>query len=88
MHELKAHYSRVHDQIHLAAQFTSGVLSHFQNAPLKAGFLVLKGQKLRPPCNSRTRGQRSEPKWLLKYLITPNFCAKFQPNRSTTTFGP
>ena len=23
-----------------------------------------------------------------KYLIIPNFCAKFQPNRLTTTFGP
>ena len=46
---LKLYYSRVYGQIHLAAQFTSGVLSHFQNAPLKAGFLVLKGQKLRPP---------------------------------------
>ena len=45
----KLYYSRVHGQIHLAAQFTSGVLSHFQNAPLKAGFLVLKGQKMRPP---------------------------------------
>ena len=46
---LKLYYSRVYGQIHLAAQFTSGVLWQFQNAPLKAGFLVLKGQKLRPP---------------------------------------
>ena len=36
------------DQTLFPEQFTSGVLSHFQNAPLKAGFLVLKGQKLRP----------------------------------------
>ena len=43
---------------------------------------------MRPPCNSKTKTQRSEPKWLLKYLITRNFCAKFQPNRLTTTFGP
>ena len=84
----KLYYSRVHGQIHLAAQFTSGVLSHFENAPWKAGFLVLEGQKMRPPCNSKTKSQRSEPKWLLKYLITPNFCAKFQLNRLTTTFGP
>ena len=83
----KLYYSRVHGQIHLAAQFTSGVLSHFQNAPLKAGFLVLKGQKMIPPCNSKTKSQRSEPKWILKHLITPTFCAKFQPNRSITTFG-
>ena len=88
MHELKALYSRVHGQIHLAAQFTGGVLSHFQNAPWKAGFLVLKGQKMRPPCNSKTKTQRSELKWLLKYLIIPNFYAKFQPNRLATTFGP
>ena len=53
MHELKALLCRVHGQIHLAAQFTSGVLWHFQNAPWKAGFLVLKRQKMRPACNSR-----------------------------------
>ena len=41
-----------------------------------------------PPRNSKTKSQRSEPKWLLKYLITPNFCAKFYPNWLTTTFGP
>ena len=40
-----------------------------------------------PPCNSKTKRQRSEPKGLLKYLITPNLCAKFQLNRLTTTFG-
>ena len=64
----------------------------FKNAAWKSGFLVLKGQKMRhpppPPCNSKTKSHRSELKWLLKYLITPNFCAKFQPNRLTTTFGP
>ena len=81
--------NRVYGQIQLAAKFTSGVLSHFQNAPWKAGFLVLEGQKLRsPPRNSKTISQRSEPTWLLKYLITPNFCAKSQPNRLATTFGP
>ena len=84
----KLYYSRVHGQTHLGAQFTSGVLWHFQNAPWKAGFSVLKGQKMRPPCNYKTKSQRSEPQWLLKYLITPNFSAKFQPNRLTTTFGP
>ena len=41
-----------------------------------------------PPFNSKTKSQRSEPKWLSKYLIIPNFCAKFQPNRLTTTFQP
>ena len=41
-----------------------------------------------PPCNSKTKSHLIEPKWLLKYLMTPNFCAKFQPNRLTTTFGP
>ena len=64
------------------------IWQHFQNVPWKAGFLVRKGQKMRPPCNSKTKTQRSEPKRLLKYLIIPNFCAKFQPNRLTTTFGP
>ena len=34
------------------------------------------------------KSQRSEPKLLLKYLLIPNFCAKFQPNRLTATFGP
>ena len=43
---------------------------------------------LPPPRNSKTKSQRTESKWLLKYLITPNFCAKFQPNQLTTTFGP
>ena len=67
-----------------------GLFWHFQNAPLKAGFLVLNGKKMRPPPprNSKTKRQRREPKWLLKYLITPNFCAKFQRNRLATTFGP
>ena len=43
------YYSRVHGQIHLVAQFTSGVLWHFQNSSWKAGFLVLKRPKMRPP---------------------------------------
>ena len=51
----KLYYGRVHGQIHLAAQFTSGVLSHFQNAPWKAGFLVLKGQKMRPPVTPKLK---------------------------------
>ena len=38
--------------------------------------------------DSKTTSQRNEPKWLLKYLITLNVCAKFQPNRLTATFGP
>ena len=41
-----------------------------------------------PVINSKTKSKRSEPKWLLKYLVIPNFCAKFQPNRLTTSFGP
>ena len=53
---------------------------------------LLKGQKMRPPlphpCNSKTKSQGTEPKWLLKYLFTSNFCTKFQSNRLTTTFGP
>ena len=39
------------------------------------------------PWKSKTKSQRSNPKWLLQYLTTPTFCAKFQPNRLTTTFG-
>ena len=74
-------YSRVHGQIHLAAQFTSGVLSHFQNAPWKVGFLVLKGQKMRPLGNSKTKSQRSESRWVFSSHIT---CAKFQLNRLTS----
>jgi len=45
----KLHHSRVHGQIHLATQFTNGVLRHFQNAPWKAGFLVVKGPQMEPP---------------------------------------
>ena len=44
----KLYYSNVHSQIQLAAQFTSWVLWHFQNDSWKAGFFVLKGQKMRP----------------------------------------
>ena len=90
MHKLKD--PSVHSQIHLVAQFTNVFLWHFSTALQKAGFLEQKGQKMRPPPprNSKTKShcQRSELKWLLKYLITPNFCAKFQPNRLTTTLGP
>ena len=62
----------------------------FKMPPGRLDFWCSKGQKKRfpPLCNSETKCQRSEPKWPLKYLITPNFCAKFQPNRLTTTFGP
>ena len=60
----------------------------FKMPPGRLDFWCSKGKKWDPPCNSKTKSQRSEPKWLLKYLITPNFCAKFQPNRLTTTFGP
>ena len=112
-------YGRVHGQIHLAAQFTSGVLcvcvfvwggvgaessvmvefmvkfiwQHnlpvgFKMPPGRVDFWCSKGKKWGPSCNSKTKSQRSEPKWLGKYLITPNFWAKFQPNRLTTTFGP
>ena len=41
-----------------------------------------------PPRNSKPKSQRSELKWLWKYLMTPNFCVKFQPNLLTTTFRP
>ena len=47
-------------------------------------FWFSKGKKKRLPCNSRTETQRSEPNRLLKYLITPKFRAKLQPNRLTT----
>ena len=84
----KLYYSGVHGQIHLEVQFTNWVLVHFQNITWKAGVLVLKGEKMGPPWDSKTKSQGTEPNWLLKYLIAPNFCAKFQPNRLTTTFGP
>ena len=47
-------HSRVHGQIHLATQFTSGVIIkwHFQNFPLEAGFLVVRGKKMRRPLPS------------------------------------
>ena len=54
----------------------------------RLAFQCSKGKKWTTPRNSKTKIQRSEPWWLLKYLITPNFSAKFQPNRLTTTFGP
>ena len=60
----------------------------FKMPPGRLDFWCSKGKKWDPPCNSKTKTQRSEPKWLLKYLIIPNFCAKFQPNRLITTFGP
>ena len=60
----------------------------FKMPPGRLDFWCSKGKKWDPPCNSKTKSQRSEPKWLLKYLITPKFCVQFQPNRLTTTFGP
>ena len=45
----KLYYSRVHGQIHLAAQFTSGVLSRFQNAPGRLDFWCSKGKNWGPP---------------------------------------
>ena len=51
-------------------------------------FGAQRAKKSEPPWNSKTKSQRSEPNWLLKYLIAPNVCAEFQPNRLTTTFGP
>ena len=58
--------------------------------PRRLDFWCSKVKKRDPPspCNSKTKRQRSEPKWLLKYFITPNVCAKFQPDRLTTSFGP
>ena len=56
--------------------------------PARLNFWCSKGKNWDPFCNSKTKSQRSKPKWLLKYLITPNFCGKFLPNRLTTTFGP
>ena len=60
----------------------------FKMAPGRLDFWCSKGKNETLPGNSKTKSQRSEPKWLLKYLITPDFCAKFQPNRLTKTFGP
>ena len=60
---------------------------HTFKMPLEDYIFVAQRAKMRSPCNSKTISQRSEPKWLLKYIITPYFCAKFQPNRLATTFG-
>ena len=64
-----------------------GSYGTFKMPPRMLDFWCSKGKKWDSPQNSKTKSQRSEPKWLLKYLITP-ICAKFQPNRLTTTFGP
>ena len=47
-------YSRVHGQIHLGTQFTSGVIIkwHFQNFPLEAGFWWSEEKKMRRPLPS------------------------------------
>ena len=44
-------HSRFHGQIDLATQFTNGVIFkwHFQNFPLEAGFLVVRGKKNETP---------------------------------------
>ena len=60
----------------------------FKMSPGRLDLWCSKGKKWHRPWNSKTKRQRSEPNWLLKYLIAPNFCAKFQPKRLTTTFGP
>ena len=60
----------------------------FKMFPGRLGFWYSKGKKWDHPWNSKTKSQRSEPNWLLKYIIAPNVCAKFQLNRLTTTFGP
>ena len=70
MHELnwKLYYGGVQGQIYLAAQFTSGVLWYFQNSPWKAGQKWDLPHPPPPPTrHSKTKSQRSEPKWLLKY---------------------
>ena len=64
-----------------------GVMA-FSKCPLERRIFGAQRAKMRSRCNSKTKSQRSEPNWLLKYLIIPNFCAKFQPNRLTPTFGP
>ena len=58
--------------------------------PLEDWILVAqkaKNETPPPPRNSKTKIPSSEPWWPLKYLITLNFCARFQLNRLTTTFG-
>ena len=70
-----------------------GSYGTFKMAPGRLDFWCSRGKKRDPPplpkqsSNSKSKSQRSEPQWLLKYLITPNFSVKFQPNRLTTTFG-
>ena len=70
-----------------------GLMALSKCPPGRLDFRWSKGKKLDTPhppssCNSKTKSHKGEPKWLSKYLITPNFCAKFQPNRLTTNFGP
>ena len=65
-----------------------GFYGTFKMTPERLDFLYSKGKKWDPPWNSKTLSQRSEPNWLLKYLMATNFCAKFQPNRLTTSFCP
>ena len=64
-----------------------GCYGTFKMPPGRLDFWCPKGKKRDPP-NSKPKSQRSELKWLWKYLKTPNFCVKFQPNLLTTTFAP
>ena len=65
-----------------------GCYGTFKLPPGRLDFWCPKGKKQDPPRNSKPKSQRSELKWLWKYLRTPNFCVKFQPNLLTTTFRP
>ena len=56
--------------------------------PMEGWIFVTHKAKIAIPLKLQTESQKSEPKLVLKYLITPNFCAKFQPNQLTTIFGP
>ena len=65
-----------------------GSCGTFKMSPGRLDFWCSMGKKWDPLPPPETPEERSELKWVLKYLITPNFRAKFQPNRLTTTFGP
>ena len=55
MHELKALYSRVHGQVHLAAQLTSGSYGTFKMPPGRLDFWCSKGKKWDPPVTSKLK---------------------------------
>ena len=97
------YYNRVHEQIHLATKFTSRVpLEGWifgaqraktsspppRNSKGKSQRSELSKGKSQRSELSKGKSQRSELKWFWKYLMTPNFCAQFQPNLLTTNFGP